>query len=91
MKKKNLIGGFFQFPISTAGIDDGSLQKNLLPRRRIASRTFGTYLTTGTFLLERRAFMLKSRIARSEYTMNIFYIIGVIVVVLFVAGFFGLR
>jgi hypothetical protein len=26
-----------------------------------------------------------------EYTMNIFYIIGVIVVVLFVAGFFGLH
>jgi hypothetical protein len=28
---------------------------------------------------------------QSEYTMNIFYIIGVIVVVLFVAGFFGLH
>jgi hypothetical protein len=41
--------------------------------------------------LERRAFMLKSRMAQSEYTMNIFYIIGVIVVVLFVAGFFGLH
>ena len=27
----------------------------------------------------------------SEYTMNIFYIIGVIVVVLFVAGYFGLH
>jgi hypothetical protein len=27
----------------------------------------------------------------SEYTMNIFYIIGVIVVVLFIAGFFGLH
>jgi hypothetical protein len=26
-----------------------------------------------------------------EYTMNIFYIIGVVVVVLFVAGFFGLH
>jgi hypothetical protein len=43
------------------------------------------------FLLERRAFMLKSRMPQSEYTMNIFYIIGVIVVVLFVAGFFGLH
>jgi hypothetical protein len=42
-------------------------------------------------LLERRAFMLKSRMPQSEYTMNIFYIIGVIVVVLFVAGFLGLR
>lgn len=35
--------------------------------------------------------MLKSRMSQSEYTMNIFYIIGVIVVVLFVAGFFGLH
>ena len=43
------------------------------------------------FLLERRALMLKSRTPQSEYTMNIFYIIGVIVVVLFVASFFGLR
>jgi uncharacterized membrane protein YhaH (DUF805 family) len=41
--------------------------------------------------LERRAFIPKSRMSRSEYTMNIFYIIGVIVVVLFVAGFFGLH
>jgi hypothetical protein len=45
----------------------------------------------GRFLSERRAFMLKTRISQSEYTMNIFYIIGVIVVVLFVAGFFGLH
>jgi hypothetical protein len=29
--------------------------------------------------------------ARSEYSMNIFYIIGVVVVVLLVAGFFGLH
>jgi hypothetical protein len=28
---------------------------------------------------------------QSEYTMNIFYIIGVVVVVLFIAGFFGLH
>jgi hypothetical protein len=41
--------------------------------------------------LERRAFMLKSRVLQQEYTMNIFYIIGVIVVVLFIAGFLGLR
>jgi hypothetical protein len=43
------------------------------------------------FLLEHRAFMLKTRVSHSEFTMNIFYIIGVIVVVLFVAGFFGLH
>jgi hypothetical protein len=43
------------------------------------------------FLLERRAFMLETRMSQSECTMNIFYIIGVIVVVLFVAGFFGLH
>jgi hypothetical protein len=63
----------------------------------MAPVAYGTYLQTGTFpvgapfLLERRAFMLKTRIPQSEYTMNIFYIIGVIVVVLFVAGFFGLH
>jgi hypothetical protein len=45
----------------------------------------------GRFVLERRAFMLKSRMPQSEYTMNIFYIIGVVVVVLFVAGFLGLH
>jgi hypothetical protein len=48
-------------------------------------------LLTGTLPLERRAFLLKSRGHQSEYTMNIFYIIGVVVVVLFVAGFFGLH
>jgi hypothetical protein len=36
-------------------------------------------------------FILKSRIPRSEYTMNIFYIIGVVVVIIFVAGFLGLH
>jgi hypothetical protein len=35
--------------------------------------------------------ILKARLTRSEYTMNIFYIIGVVVVVIFVAGFFGLH
>jgi hypothetical protein len=35
--------------------------------------------------------MPKSRMPQPEYTMNIFYIIGVIVVVVFVAGFFGLH
>ena len=45
----------------------------------------------GRCLMERSAFMLKTRISHSEHIMNIFYIIGVIVVVLFVAGFFGLH
>jgi hypothetical protein len=40
------------------------------------------------FLSERRA---EIALSRSEYTMNIFYIIGVVVVVIFVAGFFGLH
>jgi hypothetical protein len=43
------------------------------------------------FLLERRAFTLESRVPQSEYTMNIFYIIGVVVVIVVVAGFFGLH
>jgi hypothetical protein len=42
-------------------------------------------------LLEHRAFVPKSRTPPSEYAMNIFYIIGVIVVIVFVAGFFGLH
>jgi hypothetical protein len=33
----------------------------------------------------------RAEIGISEYPMNIFYIIGVIVVILFVAGFFGLH
>jgi hypothetical protein len=46
----------------------------------------------GRWLSERRAlFMLKSRMPQLEYVMNIFYIIGVIVVILVVAGFLGLR
>jgi uncharacterized membrane protein YhaH (DUF805 family) len=51
----------------------------------------GTYRPAQTFLFKRRAFILKSRIPRSEYTMNIFYIIGVVVVIIFVAGFLGLH
>ena len=35
--------------------------------------------------------MLKIAMPLSEYTMNIFYIIGVIVVVVVVAGFFVLH
>jgi hypothetical protein len=57
----------------------------------MTSAAYGTYLRTGTFPLERRAFIPKPRMPPSEYTMNIFYIIGVIVVVVFVAGFFGLH
>ena len=51
----------------------------------------GTYLRAGTFPVGAPCFHLKSRLPQSEYTMNIFYIIGVIVVVLFVAGFLGLH
>ena len=35
--------------------------------------------------------MMKLRTSRSESQMNIFYIIGVIVVVIFVAGYLGLH
>jgi hypothetical protein len=57
----------------------------------MAGAARGTYLRTGTFLLEHRAFILKVRLPQSEYPMNIFYIIGVIVVILFVASFLGLH
>jgi hypothetical protein len=45
------------------------------------------------FRFERRCFILKMKSHKSqlEYTMNIFYIIGVVVVVLFIAGYLGLR
>jgi hypothetical protein len=32
-----------------------------------------------------------SRMPQSEHTMNIFYIIGVVVVIILVAGYFGLH
>jgi hypothetical protein len=57
----------------------------------MASVGNGTYLQIGTFPVGARAFILKSRMSQSEYTMNIFYIIGVVVVIIFVAGFFGLH
>ena len=41
--------------------------------------------------LERRAFIPKAHMPQPEYPMNIFYIIGVVVVIIFVAGFFGLH
>jgi len=40
---------------------------------------------------KRGAFILKSRIPGSECVMNIFYIIGVVVVIIFVASFLGLH
>jgi hypothetical protein len=43
------------------------------------------------FLSKHRDFIMKARIPRSEYTMNIFYIIGVVVVIIIVASFLGLH
>ena len=51
----------------------------------------GTYRQARTFSFKRHAFILKARLPRSEYIMNIFYIIVVVVVIIFVAGFFGLH
>jgi hypothetical protein len=42
-------------------------------------------------LLEAPCLPLKSRKPQSECTMNIFYIIGIVVVVVVVAGFLGVR
>jgi hypothetical protein len=72
-------------------IDDVSLYKIDHLCRRMTSGYLRNLLADRRLLLERRSFMLKSRLSHPEYTMNIFYIIGVIVVVLFVAGFFGLH
>jgi hypothetical protein len=60
-------------------------------QKRTSTPLHGTYLQPGTFPVGAPRFHLKSRMPQSVYTMNIFYIIGVIVVVLFVAGFFGLH
>jgi hypothetical protein len=72
-------------------IDNISLYKIDHLYGRMASVACGTTRRPRRFLLERRAFMLKARMPQLEYPMNIFYIIGVIVVVLFVAGFLGLH
>jgi len=61
------------------------------PPKQASSVNDGTYRPLRTFLFKRRVFILKSRIPRSEYTMNIFYIIGVVVVIVLVAGFLGLH
>jgi hypothetical protein len=42
-------------------------------------------------LLLHSVFMRTSRVPQTDCAMNIFYIIGVVVVVIFVAGFFGLH
>jgi hypothetical protein len=57
----------------------------------MASVGYGTYSQTGTFPAGAPCFHTEIALSRSEYTMNIFYIIGVVVVVIFVAGFFGLH
>ena len=53
--------------------------------------SYGTWLHPKRFQLEHRYFILRSRKSQSEHTMNIFYIIGVVVVVLVIAGYFGLH
>jgi hypothetical protein len=63
----------------------------ILISQALKNAPHGTYLQTETFPVGALCLHLKSRMSQSEYTMNIFYIIGVIVVVLFVAGFFGLH
>ncbi len=55
------------------------------------TKKYGTYVQPRRFLLESRAFKLKSRKRSWECTMNIFYIIGVVVVVIVVAGFLGVH
>jgi hypothetical protein len=63
-------------------------------RRRCRCRRtddYGTYTHAARLQSEHHAFVLKLLLPRSEHSMNIFYIIGVIVVVVVVAGFFGLH
>jgi uncharacterized membrane protein YhaH (DUF805 family) len=57
----------------------------------MASVNDGTYGPVQTFPIQALRFHIETRISRSEYTMNIFYIIGVVVVIIFVASFLGLH
>ena len=52
---------------------------------------YGTYAQPMGFLLESNTFKLKARMPSSESAMNIFYIIGVVVVIIVVAGFLGVH
>ena len=55
------------------------------------TNNYGTYVQPRRSLLEPRAFKPKSRVPSSECTMNLFYIIGLVVVVIVVAGFLGVH
>ena len=57
----------------------------------MASLAFWNYSQIGTFPIGAPCFQAESAHASIGVPMNIFYIIGVIVVVLFVAGFLGLH
>jgi hypothetical protein len=48
-------------------------------------------LTPRRLLVEAARLQAKPRLPRSEYIMNIFYIIGVVVVVIVVAGYLGVH
>jgi hypothetical protein len=51
----------------------------------------GTSLHAETFSIGASFLHIEVAHVSTEFTMNIFYIIGVVVVILFVAGFFGLH
>jgi hypothetical protein len=72
----------------TLGLSNPHLYGSVGPRKL---SLHGTYLQTRTFSVRAAWFHLKPRMSQTEYIMNIFYIIGVIVVIIFVAGFFGLH
>ena len=52
---------------------------------------YGTYFHDKAFPIRVRCFHIEVRLPQLEYTMNIFTIIGVVVVIVVVAGYFGLR
>ena len=58
---------------------------------RMFVKSVELYIVSKRLLLEHRAFMLKSHMTQWECAMNIFYIIGVVVVIVVVAGFLGLH
>jgi len=54
------------------------------------ARKYGTYHHAKRFLWSAAA-LYRSRVPHSECTMNIFYIIGVVVVIVIIAGFLGVH
>jgi hypothetical protein len=71
-----------------AQVDWPFLRRGRMPK---VSKAVELNIVSKRLLLEHCALMLKSRMTQWECAMNIFYIIGVVVVLVLVASFLGLH